>query len=231
MTDGHGFPLRELEGLYPEEEHIAFAEILGVRSAQGCGEVKDQILRIARAYHSALIEARRRPANRETGATLKKIRKLNQELQEALHSNAHAQSEVAYAISKTRPNRVLSSGEAVIPYRHPCSNEHLFDRENMIAFTRELESIDAHLSAIIEELKKGGAPRKPEKFAVGELMKLWKKCRGKEPTLSGKREGHTGEFVDFCKAVLGRIALKYGPMPNFASAARAVIYGQNPPGK
>ncbi len=213
----------ELESLYSPEDHDRIAFLLDVQSGKGRAKVKERIFRIASSYDAHLFEFRKRPYNSETRKSLKDIRDLAFKLTSAIgECNDYARTEVAFALSLIRKERSLSTGEEVIPYGYPLSNQWIFDKESLAAFVVELTSLDTHLSAQMEKLKPGGRPRQPERDVIESLIRLWKKRYRKYPF-----EQFFRPFTELCELALRPIAARHSRTPNIASTARNVLYRYN----
>jgi hypothetical protein len=224
MNSLHLITDRELVQLYSEADYHSIARILKISSRQGRQDLKERVFRIARAYDAAFFEAANRPYDRETRKSLKNIRQLAQRLTLAIaDSNGFARSDVAWALSRARDVRKLSTGEEVLPYGHPLSNEWIFDRESLAAFVAVLTSLDVHLEARMEKLAPGGRPRGPEPLAIRDLEELWKLHYGKAPY-----EKALGPFIELCELTLRPIATRHGKSPNIAAAVKNELYSLEP---
>jgi hypothetical protein len=214
----------ELVQLYSVEDHNSIASLLGISSSQGLQDLKGQIFRIARAYDAGLFEAAKKPYDHETRESLKNIRRLAQQLELAIaKSNDYARSDVAIVLSKARDVRKLSTGEEVLPYEHPLSNEWIFDKESLVAFGAALTCLDVHLEARVKRLGRGGRPRGPEQSAIKELEKVWRKRHGTPPfgeVLSS--------FTKLCELTLRPVAAQHGSVPDIAASVKNALYGIKP---
>jgi hypothetical protein len=214
----------ELDQLFSQADHSRIAGLLKVQSDERRCKLKEKVLRIARSYDAGLFEAERRPYNREIRKSLENVgkiaRKLSLEIAKAHH---YAQSDIAWALSQRRRERKLSTGEKLLPYGDPFSNEWMFERENFGAFIDDLFAIEIHLKDHIEKLGRGGRPRGPEQAAIRELKVLWTVRHKRNP------EGKALEdFIELCELILRPIASRRGNTPDIAAIVKNVLYGPEP---
>jgi hypothetical protein len=213
----------DLEQLYPQDDQSRIARLLKVQSDQGRSELKERIFRIAGAYDAGLIEAETRPKNGETRKSLKAIGKLARKLHKEINgANHNARWDVAWALSERR-ERKLSTGERVLPYGHPLSNQWMFEKEIFEAFNDDLIAVEIVLEKHIEKLGRGGRPRRPEHTVIRELEELWKERHGKAP-----RENALGPFIELCELALKPIASRRCKSPDIAGVIKNVLYGPEP---
>jgi hypothetical protein len=216
----------ELERLYSTQNLARIAGMLRVGSKQGRTELKDKIQRIAGAYDAEIFEFQRREFAAVERKSLIDIQKRVAELELAIaKAPDHARSEVAFALSKVRPERKLSSGEAVLDYDHPVSNEALFDRESLAFFLRGLLSIQHHATGVAEQIAKSARRRQePERPAVRDVLALWRDSGQEDPKLSGKAGKFTGDFIDLCELVLRPVAKRHDRAARFDTHANTLLY-------
>jgi hypothetical protein len=223
----------DLEQLYKPEDHAQIACLLKVQSVKRRDKLRKSVFKIARDYDDKLNNWVRRPLNSATRSSLEDVQKHVRALILALEDcTSYAQWDVARALALAHPTRKFSSGEPILPYGHPLSNEALFERECFLAFGRQLTAIDdTFLKSRIEKLKsdKGGRRVRPERRAVESLIKLWKKNRGKEPTMITRGAKYSGDFIDLCELVLRPIANLHEVNPKFGTHAKNLLYGRNSP--
>jgi hypothetical protein len=213
----------ELEQLY-SDRLSRIAGLLKIQSAWRSSELKRTVFRIARTYDAGLVEAAKRPYNRETRKSLEKIVKLAHKLSLAIADADHyARADLAWALSKDRKERKLSTGEEVLAYGHDRSNEWIFDKESLEAFVNSLISAEIFLEDHIKKLGRGGRPRGPEQSVIKDLEKLWIERHGGQAT--GK---FLGNFVELCELTLRPIANRRGATPDLTSIVHNVLYGTKP---
>lgn len=224
MNSLHMITDEELDRLYSVEDQNSIAGFLGVYSSHGRQELRGRVFRIARAYDAALFEAAKKPCYSETRKHLENIRRIAQRLTLAIaSSNNYAQSDVALALSKARDMRKLSTGEEILPYGHPCSNEWIFDRESLAAFVASLTSLDLHLEARMKVLALGGRPRDPVRLAIQDLERIWKEQHGKAPS-----DKALGFFIKLSELTLRPVAARHNKSPDITVAVKNVLYGLEP---
>jgi hypothetical protein len=212
--------------LYSTRDLARIARMLHVGSKQGRTEMKDTIQRIVRAYDAEIFEFKSRELARVERNSLLAIQKRVAELELVIaKAPDRARWEVASALSQVRPERHLSSGEAMLEYGHPLSNEGLFDRESLAFFMTGLLSIQRHVTDVAEQLAKSSRrPREPERQAVRDVLALWRVYRREEPKLSGRARKFTGEFIELCELVLRPVAKRHDRDARFDAHAHRHVY-------
>jgi hypothetical protein len=217
-------PEDDLRKLYSDETHAQVAEVLQVQSVRNRAVLRQEILLIA-GWYSAGIAALEKPlSNHETNIALKKLQRHVRSLIEVLaETPGWARSEVGFALSLVRSERKLRSGEEVLPYGHPASNQWIFDKECELAFVRDLKSIDEQLTRRQAELGKQGRPKGPEHEAIEGLVYTWKHYRNPGPTRL--------PLLHLCELVLRPVAQWHERFPKFEAAVKEVLHGRKPPRK
>jgi hypothetical protein len=224
MTRAKSLSWPELGTLYSDGALAEIAALLKVQSVQGRDVLKEQILYIAMHYSTGTASAEKPISNHELGKALKKIQKHVDTLAIALHqAHGFVRSTVGDALSMSRPERRLLSGEPVLPYGHPSSNEWIFARENYMAFMTQLHNIRKHLMDQQSVLAKPGHPKGPETEVVEGLRYLWTTYRRQDPKPS--------DLLKLCELVLKPVAQWHEKSPSFESAAKVILYGRKPPRK